>query len=185
VQWVVCPEGPDKALKSGKVDVWHILTDLPERHEFVYFTDPWLRMRFALAAPEHGPIKDARSALGRRLSYTNHFLQQRLARQFFPGSPLVPEAWGNELKAVCLGHADAAFIETKDLFARLLKRPSDCDGFAFTLIPLDNASYQVAIGAAPSGIAAAIAGRNHEHGAGPHPRRFAQQMAKSSDSELR
>ena len=57
IQWVVAQEGPDVALRSGKVDVWHILTDLPDRHAWAYFTDPWLRTKFILAVPEHGPIK--------------------------------------------------------------------------------------------------------------------------------
>jgi diguanylate cyclase (GGDEF)-like protein/PAS domain S-box-containing protein len=157
LQWTVAPEGPDIALKSGKVDVWHILTDLPDRHTWAYFTDPWLQTRFVLAVPEHSAIRSATDAGGRRVAHTDNPLQSRLAHQFFPRSSLVPEPLGTELAALCRGNADAAFIDMKEMVTRLLDRNSTCDSFPFEIIPIDGATFQLAIGATRRGLPAARA----------------------------
>ncbi|MGH7996479.1 MAG: ATP-binding protein [Opitutaceae bacterium] len=39
IQWVQCPGSPDAALKSGKVDLWPLLS----RTEGVYVTKPWVQ----------------------------------------------------------------------------------------------------------------------------------------------
>ena len=155
LQWIACPEGPERALKSGKVDVWHILTDIPERHAWAFFTDPWLRTQFAFAVPDNSPIRTAKDAAGRRVSYTDTVLQARLAKQFFSASGLVPGPLRNVLRAVCRGEADAAFIDKMEMLRRLLSRPPDCDSFPLRLIPLDGANYQMALGATQSGLSAA------------------------------
>jgi diguanylate cyclase (GGDEF)-like protein/PAS domain S-box-containing protein len=155
LQWTVAPEGPDIALKSGKVDVWHLLTDLPDRRKWAYYTDPWLRIKFVLAVPEHGAIESVADASGRRVSHTSNLLRSRLVRQFFPQSNLVPEPLGKELDPVCRGNADAAFMDAKEMVTFLLHRRTGCDSFPLELIPLDGASFQMAIGATRNGLAAA------------------------------
>src|SRR5215469_17116409 len=42
LQWVECPEGPDRALRSKKVDLWPMTLDLPERRKQFHITEPWL-----------------------------------------------------------------------------------------------------------------------------------------------
>ncbi len=152
IQWVVAPEGPDLALKSGKVDVWHLLTDLPERHQWAYYTDPWLRTQFALAVRENGAIKSVRDATGRRVSYTNTPLASSLARRFLPHFIPVAEAAGLELKALCSGSADAAFIDMKHLIPRLLHPNEVCSSFPLEIITVDGASFRMAIGATRKGF---------------------------------
>jgi len=157
LHWTVAPEGPDIALRSGKVDVWHTLADLPDRHRWVNYTDPWLRMKFVIAVPESSSIRSVRDASGRRIAHTNHLLQSRLVQQFFPRSQLVPRSLGNELSAVCRGEADAAFIDMKEMVSRLLHRPVGCEDLQFDMIPIDGADYQMAIGASRRGFPAAKA----------------------------
>ena len=90
LEWVVVPEGPDVALKSGKVDVWHLLTDIPERHKYAYYTDPWLRTQFVIAFREGGPIRAVKDAAGLRVSHTNVPMQVRFAGQSkLPPKPLL------------------------------------------------------------------------------------------------
>ena len=157
VQWVVIPQGPDVALRSGKVDVWHLVTDIPERHKTIYFTDPWLLVKFVLAVPEQSGIKSAKDTAGRRVSYTHNVIRSRLARQFFPNSSPVATPLGHELSAVCRGDADAAFMVMKEMVTSLLHRQPGCDSFSFNLFPLDGADFQMAIGATRSGLGAARA----------------------------
>jgi diguanylate cyclase (GGDEF)-like protein/PAS domain S-box-containing protein len=152
IQWVVVPEGPDFALKSGKVDVWHLLTDLPERRRWAYYTDPWMRTQFVLAVRENGAVKSVGDAAGRRVSYTNTPLQGRNARTFLPQSSLMAEEAGLELMALCRGSADAAFIDMKHLIPRLLHPSEVCASFPLEIITVDGASFQMAIGATRKGF---------------------------------
>ena len=155
LQWIIAPEGPDIAIRTGKIDVWHLLTDLPERHKWAYFTEPWLRTQFVLAVPKNGAIRKLVDAAGRRISHTDVALQSRHAGNFFPESQLIPEPAGTELNAVCRGEADAAFIDMKHMLPRLLQRSSDCGTFPLDVIPVEHANFRMAIGATRSGFGAA------------------------------
>ncbi len=42
LEWVECPEGPDRALRSKKIDIWPMTLDLPERKKRFHVTEPWL-----------------------------------------------------------------------------------------------------------------------------------------------
>src|SRR5262249_12925912 len=44
LEWVFSPEGPDKALASGRVDLWPVLADLQQRRQTLYVSAPWARM---------------------------------------------------------------------------------------------------------------------------------------------
>ena len=41
LRWLHVPEGPDGALRSGKVDLWTMFTVSPERQKYAHITDPW------------------------------------------------------------------------------------------------------------------------------------------------
>src|ERR1035441_7610710 len=41
LEWVFSPQGPEKALASGAVDLWPIVGDLPERRPLLYISPPW------------------------------------------------------------------------------------------------------------------------------------------------
>src|ERR1044072_2429171 len=42
IEWVHSPEGPEASLRAGKVDLWPLLGDLPERRKFLYISGPWM-----------------------------------------------------------------------------------------------------------------------------------------------
>src|SRR5947209_14171671 len=46
LEWVFTPEGPEKAVSSGKVDLWPVMGDLPERRGLVYVSAPFARMTY-------------------------------------------------------------------------------------------------------------------------------------------
>jgi ABC-type amino acid transport substrate-binding protein len=43
LEWVHRQESSEAALRSGQVDLWPLVTDLPERREFLYISRPWLQ----------------------------------------------------------------------------------------------------------------------------------------------
>jgi len=146
LELVTALEGPDLAFAAGKVDVWPLLTDVPERHARIFFTDPWMRTKFVLLVPGGSSIKDVAGAANRRVSYCDTPMHQRLAIRTFPHSRFVPEPQGAELGGLCAGTVDAALIETKEMLTRLLQRPPSCASLKIDLIPVPGAGYQMAIG---------------------------------------
>ena len=42
LEWVRQADGPDAALREQKVDLWPLLTIIPERKSYVHFTEPYL-----------------------------------------------------------------------------------------------------------------------------------------------
>src|ERR1700722_20339301 len=57
LQWVDCPEGPDAALISKKVDIWPMAMVLPERKSRFYITAPWLAGERCLVTKGSPPAK--------------------------------------------------------------------------------------------------------------------------------
>jgi PAS domain S-box-containing protein len=43
LEWIECGQDGVAALRSGRVDLWPLTVDLPERRTYVYFSDPWLQ----------------------------------------------------------------------------------------------------------------------------------------------
>ncbi len=151
LELVAFHEGPDRPLTTGKVDIWPLVTDLPERRGKIFFSAPWMRTRYVLLTPLGSPVRDARSAEGRRISHSDTKLNSSLARATFPRSRLVPDPPDNDLKAICGGQADAAFIETKDMLALMLQRPKDCKAMNFDLAPVGGLVHEMGIGASAVG----------------------------------
>src|ERR1035441_3903519 len=44
LEWVYYPQGSEKAIISKSVNLWPIMVDFPERHQFAYLTAPWARL---------------------------------------------------------------------------------------------------------------------------------------------
>jgi len=155
LELLVAPEGPDAALAAGKVDIFPLVTDIPERHGQIFFTDPWMRTRYVLLTRRGAPIRDASGAAGYAVSHGDSKLNARLARKLFPRSTLIAKPLGEELASVCDGAADATLVETREMLTRLLERPVACKNSIIDLIPLREANYEMAIGASRAGIAQA------------------------------
>src|SRR6185503_17466957 len=50
IEWVHSPEGPDVALRNGHVDLWPLITDRPERREYLHISAPWTMNTYWLLA---------------------------------------------------------------------------------------------------------------------------------------
>src|SRR5689334_6969225 len=52
LEWVFAPEGPDKALAAGRVDLWPLIIQRASREGKVYITEPYLRLTYWIVARE-------------------------------------------------------------------------------------------------------------------------------------
>jgi signal transduction histidine kinase/FixJ family two-component response regulator len=131
LRWINCPEGPQAALRAGKVDIWPLLGVAAARDAGFYLAEPWLENHYAIVWRGVGPAShDAEPDWkSRSVAVTKLPFILRLGKQRYPDSVL--DETPNRtvaLQHVCSGRADGAFMEIRLLEAMLLDRPRDCYG---------------------------------------------------------
>jgi signal transduction histidine kinase/DNA-binding response OmpR family regulator len=146
LEWIFSPQGPERALASGAVDLWPIVGDLPERHGLLYISPPWTHMTYALAVPARLPETGAVDLKGKRLAAVSRISSDaRIARQYFPGATVVPVAGVTQVgAAVCNGEADAGLI-AMNAFADA--HMADCENGALRIQPVEGAAFWFGVGA--------------------------------------
>ena len=143
LEWVMAPEGPEESLVSGKVDLWPLLADLPERRKFLYITAPWLRLGYAIVFPRVLEIRRPADFAGKTVAINLQISSDgRTARTFLPDSPLLGVQTGEEvMSAVCGGAAEGGLI------AIPVVQYAPCMQRELRVQPLDGADYWFGIGA--------------------------------------
>jgi len=134
LQWIFCPEGPQKALRAGKVDLWPLLASRSAQEAGFYTADPWLQNEYAViwrgtGSGWHDEEPDWKN---RTVAVTNLPSGVRLARQALPGSTM--DLTANRtvtLQHLCAGLVDGGFMEVRLLEAMLLNRPPGCASTSF------------------------------------------------------
>ena len=130
LHWIFCPEGPQKALAAGKVDLWPVVASRAALNAGFYATDAWLENTYAIIWRGNGlgSHDDEPPWSGRTIAVTNLPFGVRLAKQAFPGSrmDLTPNRTVT-FQHLCTGMADGGFMEVRLLEALLLKRAPGCE----------------------------------------------------------
>ena len=159
LDWVFAPKGPEESLRSGIVDLWPLMIDMPERHEIMYISAPWARMNYALVFPgtraKPTPSEFAAQPLAVMANIAG---DARTARKFFPDSPVVNASSPQEIfDAVCRGEAAAGLISL-NVFVTL--PPTECAEQDLHVEAVEGATYWFGIGAGKhNGMAQAAADR--------------------------
>jgi signal transduction histidine kinase/CheY-like chemotaxis protein len=156
LKWVVAPEGPASALKRKTVDLWPLVLEIPGRKQHFHITEPWIQHDYTLLSRRDSAA--ASSAAGFRISVRGKTGSEDLLQQHFPLAAPVRRLNRTEvMSAVCLGQADAGFVEARLLQSLLLDREPACQGVALNLRPLPN--IRSAMGVGSTFEASAIADR--------------------------
>ena len=145
LEWVYSPQGPEKALTTGKVDLWPILGDTVERRRTVYVTAPWMKMTFIMTFPESEPLTKPADVAGKTLAVAKVSLDLRIAEKNFANAKiLIRPTRSDILQAVCTGAASAG------LFAQSAIgdiRMSECQKGPLRAIPVPEGTIWFGIGA--------------------------------------
>jgi signal transduction histidine kinase/PleD family two-component response regulator len=146
LEWIFAPDGPERALVSGQVDLWPLLVDLPERRKFLYITAPYLRMRYALVFARALDIRQPADLAGETVAATLHVgSDSRTAHKFFPNSPLLGvDTVSGVMSAVCSGAAQGGLLS---LNAIAVAPHAPCAQRGLRVQPLQGANYWFGIGA--------------------------------------
>ena len=145
LEWQEIPAGPDSALPSGAVDLWPLITDLPERRRILHISAPWLQAQHALV------LRDGRDVPGDdfagTISITAIPVHVRMVRTRFPASRLVECPEGRDaLRKVCTGEVAAAFLESRLALSVLREQMPECAGVDLQAHMLSG-GYQLGVGA--------------------------------------
>ena len=127
IEWKEVPAGPDQALLSGAVDLWPLLTDLPERRRTVYISAPWMQAQHVLV------LRDGRELPSRdfaeKVAITAIPVHVRMVRERFPAAQPVECPEGRDaLVKLCTGEVSAAFLESRLALAVLREQLPECVG---------------------------------------------------------
>jgi ABC-type amino acid transport substrate-binding protein len=94
LEWVETGRSSEESLVQGRVDLWPLVVDLPDRRQIMHFARPWMHSSYVLLLREGTQIAD-RSLPG-RIAVFKMPLHSRLARERFPAAQVVetPAAHG-------------------------------------------------------------------------------------------
>jgi len=112
LQWIWYPLGVEAALRSHNVDLWPLMTILPERKGVFYISKPYLQHDNVLLV--HADSKYFREAdlAAAVISYYELPVNARLLHAVAPRAQLVGAATQNDnIGALCTHRADAAFVD--------------------------------------------------------------------------
>ena len=155
LQWVNSPEGPEKALSSGRVDLWPIVGDLPERRGLMHVSAPWAKMSYVLLTTEASGITDLKDLGTRALAVSRINIDTRVARQNFPNARLVREPTVREvIRDVCSYAVKAGVLVQTSMQGW---SPLECQDVPLRTVPLSDATFWFGIGSTKQSSDAPVA----------------------------
>lgn len=148
ITWVHAPEGPESSLRSGRVDLWPLLGDLPERRKFLYISEPWTATSFWMVTLDARKLASEKDRAGLSVGYGNINLDVRLANQNFSGARLVAFPVSlDALTEVCLGRIDAALISGSNAHGEAIRHIQACADKQLRFCFLPHGQISLGVGA--------------------------------------
>ena len=145
LQWVYSPQGPEKALSVGEVDLWPLLGDTAGRRRTLYVSSPWIKMTFILVFPKSLPLKGPEDVAGKRLAVPNGSLDLQVANQSFGHATIVTKPRpGDVIETVCTGAAQVGLLARSTLSE---SRVSECPQVRLQSLPVPGATFWFGVGA--------------------------------------
>lgn len=148
LEWVLCPEGPDTSLISGKVDLWPLITDLPERRKRFYISEPWTTNSFWMVTLKSSGIDSPADTAGKIVWYRDDPIGRRLKNEYFSAATVVGKGDNKSiLDAVSDGRADAGLLGGESAQAGAFRRAGTERNAEFWFHPLPNGYVQLGVAA--------------------------------------
>src|SRR4051812_7942122 len=124
LQWIETGTSSEEAFRRGLVDLWPLMSDLPERHKFVHFTAPWVLSSHVLLFRADSAAPD-RAYTG-RIALFKLPLHLRFVNDEYPRAKAVPLPDARDvLREVCRTNA-AGFLEKRVAIIAMKESPPEC-----------------------------------------------------------
>ncbi len=142
LQWVRVPDGPDRGLGDGIVDLWPIVNQLPDRH--FYFTQPYAQLTYWLVSrAQTGPLGPA-AVEGRMVGITAG-LAGKVVHDNLPGAQVqVFDTVAASISGLCGAKVFAVVIPESPTHVSLFHKPDGCE---LRMAPIPGARFWSGIGA--------------------------------------
>jgi PAS domain S-box-containing protein len=125
LEWKETGLGPDRALGTGAVDLWPLLTDMADRRKILHISAPWLQSQHVLVL-RAGTEMPGRDFAG-PVAITAVALHVRLLHEHYPAAIPRECPEGTEaLARLCTGEVAGAFLESRLALAVLRDKPPPC-----------------------------------------------------------
>jgi hypothetical protein len=158
LKWNLVPQGPDKALTTGSVDLWPIVASLPEKEESFFITEPFAQVTYWLVANRASGIEVSSGLAEKKIAF-NPGLTERIARMHFNNSKLVEQPTRARLvEAVCSQDAGALLLPDSSADASLLAGPAGCNQ-RLSFVPVPKGRLWSGVGATRKNRGAVAAAR--------------------------
>lgn len=147
LEWVFCPESAERAVRSGKVDLWPTMTVLEERKPYVYFSAPYLNNYMKFMVRKDSGLRTPGDLRGRRIAVKDLPINIAKARQWAPGAIVVPVPTTRvALRMLSSGAADAVMGDDLTISMALMQGALK-EGVELAEIDAQIPPFQLAIGA--------------------------------------
>jgi signal transduction histidine kinase/CheY-like chemotaxis protein len=146
ITWVPVADSAEAGLRSGRVDLWPIITVLRERRRDIHFTDPYSDNEGCLIVPARSSIQGVADAARTRMAYDGLPVTKALLQRIMPSAVLDPVTGPRaQLERVCHGEADVAFMDEFRVTAAFMAG-ADCGGTPLRAIPVPASHTDLAMG---------------------------------------
>jgi len=146
LKWVYCPEDSEAALRAGKVDLWPIVADFPDRRKLFHISAPWIGADFFILAPP-GTRQLTRDSV-EKIGYTDGAVRARLIKRAFPrATPVKLNDLSTLAAAVCDGEVAAGIFEAGESRDALQTDLPDCAGGRLRAYPMSGLRVDFGVGA--------------------------------------
>jgi len=145
LKWVTPQEGPEELLPQGKVDLWAVLSDTPERRARFYMTKPWADNQYGVVSLESHQDEPVTT-----VGAIDSRLQMKMARTTWPNAKVVAFKDHTALfEALCRGDLKHVLMSQRWLMGSSMSRSPACQTASFAVTMLTDARINIATGAAP------------------------------------
>ena len=147
LEWVYCPESSERAVRSGKVDLWPTMTVLEERKPHIYFSAPYLNNYMKFLVRKSSGFRTAEDLKGRRIAAKDLPINLAKVREWVPRAEVVPvPATSYALAMLSEGKVDAVMGDDLTISMALMQGALK-QGVELDEVETRAPPFQLAIGA--------------------------------------
>jgi PAS domain S-box-containing protein len=147
LEWVHQGGGADAALRDHKVDLWPLLTLVPERIDRLHITEPYLETEHCFLVRAESGFTEARDLAASVISFHDLRINRIHLNLALPGARLLPVGGTDAaIESVCRGRADGAFVDEYTAISAMLGGLT-CAAHELLLIATPEVQARMGVGA--------------------------------------
>lgn len=146
LQWVFHPDNSEAGLRNGDLDLWPLITILPERKGVIYISKPYFSHDSILLVRAESPFFHLQDLALARISFYDLPVNRRLVLGRLPKARVMPSpSHPQSVQDLCANRADAVYLDEFTANAILLSGLA-CSAQPLRTIPLPSLHTELGVG---------------------------------------